>query len=191
MRSLISFIVTFLVSLVSLSASEPLSEERLQSIVAEPHSAHLDEDALKVYPAAREYKITVTNTLPDGQSFSGEIVATEKWVDGRFIVSQAQPGGPESGFAMIVEYDKESKSYRKYLITAGGMIGFQVGTRVGESRTIAWIDLTSGKFESGMSGSDSLTTETHTDDTTTWSALFFEKGVLRRTETGVAKVTKR
>lgn len=169
------------------TAAEPLTLERLAEIVAMPHEDRLDETALKVYPKAREYRLTITSTLSDGQSGTGKATATEKWVGGRYIVSEAQPAGPDTKFAMVVEYDLDSKRYRKYIVMAGKLSGFQEGTRVADSRSVAWIDLSSSKFDAGI---DCLTTETHTDTSTTWSSTFYQKGQFQRSETGVAKVTK-
>lgn len=168
-------------------AAEPLSADRLTEIIAMKHEDRLNEPALKIYPKAREYDLTITSTLANGQSGTGKATATEKWVDGRYIVSEAQPAGPETKFAMIVEFDGDSKRYRKYLVMDGKLVGYQEGTRVSESRSVAWIDLTSSKFDSDV---DCLTTETHTDTTTTWNSVFFQRGQFQRSELGVAKVTK-
>ena len=168
-------------------AAEPMTIERLTQIVDMEHEDRLDDAALKVYPKAREYQLTITSTQADGQSGTGKATATEKWVRGRYIVSEAQPAGPDTKFAMVVEYDAESKRYRKYLVMAGKLTGFQEGIRVGDSRSVAWIDLPIGKFDAGI---DCLSTETHTDTTTTWSSIFYVKGQFQRSETGVAKVTK-
>lgn len=168
-------------------AADPLPSERLSEIIAMRHEDRLDDPALKVYPKAREYALSITSTQADGQSGTGEVTATEKWVDGRYIVSEAQPAGPETKFAMIVEYDRDSKRYRKYLLMSGKLVGYQEGTRIAESRSVAWIDLTSSKFDSDI---DCLTTETHTDTGMTWNSIFFKKGLFQRSERGVAKVTK-
>ncbi len=168
-------------------AAEPLAIERLTQIVTMEHEDKLDDPALKIYPKAREYQITITSVQADGQTGTGKATATEKWVGGRYIVSEGQPLGPDTKFAMIVEYDRESRRYRKYLLTAGKLAGFQEGIRVGDSRSVAWIDLSSGKFPAGIDG---LSTETHTDSSTTWSSVFYVKGQFKRSETGVAKVTK-
>jgi hypothetical protein len=168
-------------------AGDPLSADRLVEILAMKHEDKLHETALQIYPKAREYELTITSTLANGQSGAGKVKATEKWVDGRYIVSEAQPAGPETAFAMIVEFDTGSQRYRKYLVMAGKLVGYQEGTRVADSRSVAWIDLTESKFDSDI---DCLSTETHTDTTTTWNAVFFQKGQFQRSELGVAKVTK-
>lgn len=93
-------------------AAEPLSAQRITEIIALKHEDRLDEDALKIYPKARAYELTITSTLANGQSHTSKTTATEKWVEGRYIVSEAQPAGPETRFAMIVEFDKDSKRFR-------------------------------------------------------------------------------
>ncbi len=180
-----------LISLLCLSftaiAAKPLSEDRVVEILAMQHEDKLDEPALKIYPKARKYEITITSTDAAGQSGTGKVTATEKWVNGRYIVSEAQPAGPETRFAMVVEFDADSKRYRKYIVADGKLVGYHEGIRVGESRSVAWMDLTKTKFESGI---DSLTTETHTDTTTTWNSVSYLKGEFVRSETGVAVVAK-
>src|SRR5688500_3198475 len=110
-------------------AAEPLSADRLVEIIAMKHEDRLNEAALKIYPKARKYDLAITSTLANGQTGTGKFTATEKWVDGRYIVSEAQPAGPDTKFAMIVEFDGDSKRYRKYLLMAGKLVGYQEGTR--------------------------------------------------------------
>ena len=183
-----SAFLVFVLAVVACPAAEPLSLKKLQEIIETDHADKPLVEALQIYPQAREYKIAVTNRTPDGQVFEGKAKASEKWVEGRFIVSEAQPAGPETKFAMIVEYDSDKKLYRKYVVMGGEITGCQIGTRIGKSRSVSWIDLSPMKFEPKM---DNLTTETHTDDKTTWQSIFFQNGELQRAESGVATVTKR
>lgn len=182
-----SLLITIVCQPLIAFAAEPLPVERLGEIIATNHKDRLDEPALKIYPKAREYDLSITSTQSDGQSGSGKLTATEKWVDGRYIVSEVQPAGPETKFAMVVEFDAETKRYRKYLLMSGKLVGYQEGVRVAESRSVAWIDLTSSKFDPGI---DCLSTEVHTDTGTTWNSVFFRMGLFQRSEIGVAKVTK-
>ncbi|MCD6049535.1 MAG: hypothetical protein K0Q55_938 [Verrucomicrobia bacterium] len=186
-KALLIFTAALLVCVNSTFGADVLSEKRLNAIIASPHSDKLTEPALKIYPLSRHFDVTMTNALPDGRSATISFKATDKWVDGRFIVSEAQPAGPETKFHLIVEYDTTSKTYRKYVVMAGKQTGYQVGTRVGTSRSVAWIDLSAVKVPDAI---DCLSTETHTDTASTWHAIYFQKGVLQRTETGEAKVLK-
>lgn len=186
MKLYCQLIVFLLLPLVA-TAGDRLDANRLNEIVALEHEDRLDDASLRIYPKAREYELNITSTLADGESGTGKIVASEKWVEGRFIVSEVQPAGPETRFFMIVEYDRDSKRYRKYILMAAKLVGYQEGVRIADTRSVAWIDLTTSKFDSGM---DNLSTETHTDTSTTWYAITYQKGVPTRTEVGVAKVTK-
>jgi hypothetical protein len=182
--------VAFALAMMSASltfSSEPMEEPKLLDIIASPHSVVPLIEPMRIYPKAREYQLTVENKMLDGTTSTGKATAKEKWVDGQFIVSEAQPAGPETKFAMVVEYDRDSDSYRKYIVMGGQLTGYQVGTRVGKSRAVTWIDLSPAKFGPEA---DCLTTETHTDTSTTWISLFFIKGVLERTESGTALVSK-
>lgn len=160
---------------------------KLLEIIGSEHNSRPIVEPLRIYPKAREYQITVENKMPDGTASKGTATATEKWVDGRYLVSEAQPGGLDTKFAMVVEYDIDSETYRKYIVMGGDVTGYQVGTRVGVSRSVTWMDLSTAKFINGM---DCLTTETHTDSSTKWVSLFFIKGLLQRTETGTAAVIR-
>ena len=186
MKKFEPFLILLLL-VVACGAGEPLSLERLQEIIAAEHDEKALVEGLRIYPKARAYNITITNRTPDGQSFTGRATATEKWIDGRFIVSEAQPGGEETKFAIVVEYDADEKLYRKYVVMGGKVSGYQVGTRIEGARSVSWIDLSPMKFEPGM---DNLTTETHTDKQTTWRSMFFQGGELQRVETGIATVAE-
>ncbi len=181
-------ILISLLAVVTCPASEPLSLSKLREIVKSDHNEVPLVEALRIYPEAREYNITVTNRTPDGQQFKGKAIASEKWVDGRFIVSELQLDGPETKFTMVVDYDDEQKLYRKYVIMDDKLSGYQVGTRIGKTRSVSWIDLSEVKFKFN---SDNLTIETHTDTRTTWKTIFFQDGKLQRVESGVALVTRK
>ena len=165
-------------------AGEPLELAQLKQIVAKEHDDKPISEALRIYPKVRAYEINITNTV-EGQDFDFEATAKEKWVDGKYIVSDLEHPERDEPIWMVVEFDAESKTYRKYVVLDGELTTYQVGTRVGKTRSITWIDLSSSKFEIG--DVDSIGTETHTDTTTTWRSLFFKEGKLIRTETGTAK----
>lgn len=179
---------TILLSLflvVSCPAAEPLSLNKLQQIIASAHDSKPLVEALGIYPVARRYDITVTNLTPDGQKFESKATATEKWVDGRYIVSEAIVPGLDTKITIVVEYDEANNVYRKYVLLKDDLINYNIGTRIGKSRSVSWIDLSQGMQQHK---SACLTTETHTDKTTTWKSIFFLEGELQRTESGVATV---
>lgn len=167
-------------------ADEPLNETRLREIIATPHSEKPLVEALSIYPNARAYQIKVQNKGLGGAITHTTATATEKHVDGRYIVTDVQPAGPETKFSIVVEFDAETSAYRKYVLMDGRYTGYQQGTRVGKSRTVSWIDLSPVKFNPG---DDCLTTETHTDTSTNWLSMFYHQGILFRAETGTATAT--
>lgn len=168
-------------------AAAPLSIERLNEIIESNHDGKPLIGALQIYPKAREYSIAITNRSPDGQTSTGTTKAFEKWVEGRYIISEPDSRSPETSFTMIVEYDGDQELYKKYIVAGGEIVGYSVGTRIGDTRSVSWTDLSPTKFERRW---DNLTTETHTDESTTWISVTFVNGQLQNTEKGVATVTK-
>jgi hypothetical protein len=184
MKTLFFFVCLAVVAATPWSqAAEPLGETRLQEIIASPHSETALVEALSIYPKARKYQIQIENKEIGGAVTHATASATEKWVNGQYIVSEAQPGGPE----MVVEYDLDSGTYRKYLFMGGRQTGYQTGKREGSSRSVNWVDASPVKIRPG---DECLTTETHTDNTTVWVSLFYTRDVLIRKETGTATVVK-
>lgn len=169
------------------NAADPLTIERLQQIIESEHEENPLVEALQIYPKAREYSITVTTRAPDGQSREGNVLASEKWVEGRYIVSEPVAVSPESRFAMVVEFDEEDKLYKKYIVARNTIVGYSVGIRIEGTRSVSWIDLTPAKFDLK---SDSLIVESHTDTMTTWKSITFNNGSTQQIETGTATVSK-
>ena len=135
--------------------ADDLDAEAIRAIAAEPHNREDLIDELKLFPNAREYEVDlfsgpITDRVDgDWEVLSGqEHTATEKTVDGRYIVIQVEFSGAENPLIMVVTYDKHIDAYKKWVLLPngivhastgvanrrGGLEGFQTG-----NRTIAWI----------------------------------------------------
>ncbi len=104
------FLAIFLLTLGTCSAAEPLSEERLKEIIAADHDANPLVAELQIYPKARAYEIEVKDTNAKGEERQIEATATEKWVEGRYIVSEFQQVGGDFEFAMVVEFGRYQRT---------------------------------------------------------------------------------
>ena len=183
------YLFCFLVLAVGSSlASEALKIEAVKEILEKEHDATPLVDALKIYPKAKRYDFTVKVEFGDEVTeVNGK--ATEKWVGGKYLVSKMMASGGEMFVQMVVEYDEASRTFRKYVVFDGKLVGYHVGTRIGKTRSISWIDVTEKKFAPDID--DLLSIETHTDESTTWRSIYFSKGAIHHTEEGVATVREK
>ena len=166
-------------------APDLLTIEKLRDIMQGSHEDILDVEALKIFPKGRKYDVVITSTSPNGQEAIQKMTPTEKWVEGKYIVSEVEMEGEKGQVAMVVEYHKETKTYRKYVIVRDELATLMIGLRVGESRSITWIDLNSDNYSQKR---DNLGYETHTNDKTVWTSIFLKGTALQWMEVGEAKV---
>lgn len=164
-----------------------LDAEAIRKIAGEPHSRENLVAELKLYPDAREYKATVRSGRSAGELEPGpEIVVTEKTVQGRYIVSQAMFPGAENPLIMVVTYDKETDTFKKWVLLPNGIVGASTGVADLDKRTIAWI---SGQVH-GEDPTAVLSIETHSDDKSSWKETILQNGEVVAINQGVAVKTK-
>ena len=145
--------------------------DELKAIAAKPHKAELTLDELHIYPCARRYSIKGTMYRPEQVPHSIEMPCDEKWVDGKYIVSTFTfPGAPEAT-TMIVTFDKEAACYRKWVFNSSAKDGTMIGTRVGQSRSVAW-----GSIPDEKSPNLVVSQESHSDVSTEWSDIHIRDG---------------
>ena len=181
-------IFAFILAAQNASAGEPLTYAELEKIITGKHSPELKVAALKVYPKVLTFDVTVKTKPVDGEEFVGKGTATDKWVDGKYIVTEVLAGPQKIKFHMVVGYDADQEVYRKYVIFEGKVSGQQVGTRVGKTRTVSWVDVSEVKHESKL---DNQVIETHTDTQTTWKSIYIKDGKVTKTEVGTAVEKKK
>ena len=114
------------------------------------------------------------------------MTATEKVVDGKYIVTEFQPGGAPEPFVMVVTYDQKQKIYYKWLLLPDGNVAEWVGTGVTGKRMLSWLSTDARKGASQLV----LTSEVHGDDSTQWREIILEEGEVVRIIEGTALKTK-
>lgn len=147
--------------------------EELKAIAAKPHTDKLTLGELRIYPRARRYEIKATMHRPNQDPDSIEMPCDEKWVDGKYIVSTFTFPGASSRTTMIVTFDQESACFRKWVFADSPDYGTMLGTRVGQSRSVAWANIPDEKSPNFV-----LSQESHTDTSTEWSELHIQDGIV-------------
>ena len=84
-------------------APDLLTIEKLRDIMQGSHEDILDVEALKIFPKGRKYDVVITSTSPNGQEAIQKMTPTEKWVEGKYIVSEVEMEGEKGQVAMVVE----------------------------------------------------------------------------------------
>ncbi len=168
--------------------SEDLSEEQLKEIVAKPHSPKLTVEALKIFPPGRFFLLVREYSNPSGGGKSKLWGQWEqKWVDGKYIVSNEEYGGFAQKGQRILFYDEKSERYVQYFLTAKQIVFRAEGIRIDDSRAIVWKQ----KFVDPQYGVyDTLSTYSNTNGATVWHSIYRQNCVPYYLEDGVATATK-
>ena len=164
-----------------------LDKDELEALAKKPHQEGGLMEELKIFPKVKEYSITVIQRKPGEESvtLAEDVKGTEKWVDGKYVVSVIEfPNGDSMIFAKT--YDKKATVYRKWVLIPTGEVAHSVGTAVGESRAISWIGLT----EVGGDGTLALSQDVNTDDSVTWREVIMKDGEVVNVMEGTAKKVK-
>ena len=149
-----------------------LDADEIKAIAEKPHSRDNLVEALKIYPEAREYKVTLqygrsADTLVTGPEF----VSDEKTVDGRYIVSLVKFPGEANPLIMVVTYEDKTDIFRKWVLLPDGKISVSTGVADFEKRTISWLTTEN----QGKSPLTVISIETHTDEMSTWKETTLNK----------------
>lgn len=165
-----------------------LDAEEIRKIAAEPHDRKDIIEQLKIYPDAREYKITERFAEADKELQAGpEIIAKEKVVRGKYIVSESMFPGTENPLIMVVTYDNKTDIFKKWVLHPNGVVSEATGIADLEKRAIAWV------MKSKPEGGDPITAfaiESHADDKSTWKSTVIQgEKIIHRSE-GLAVKTK-
>ncbi|WP_367872409.1 hypothetical protein [Luteolibacter sp. Populi] len=172
---------------VLIHSSHALDAEAIRKLAAEPHDREQLLPELKIYPVAREYKITARSGAPGAELREAPaVIATEKVVQGRYLISEAMIPGAEKPLVMVVTFDKEASVFKKWVLTPDGTLGTSTGVADQGKRTIAWVS----KTAPGDAAPLVLSLESHSDDKTTWKETILEDGEVVGISDGVAVKTK-
>jgi hypothetical protein len=187
-KSLLCGAVLCAVVVARSAGGEELIEEDIKALAEAPDNRDGVPEALKIYPAATEYEIKVKLWQPGNDpTHPDAVVAREKLVKGKYLVSTFQPPGLTSDLIMVVFHDEEDDCYKKYVLLPDHTMGKSIGTRVGDSRSISWVS-ESGK---GDGRTVVLTQEVYSDKDTRWREIHVRDGKVVGIQEGTAVVTKR
>jgi hypothetical protein len=180
-------LLTFLATLVLTPICFGMDASTIRDIAKKPHSRNGLLDQLEIYPDAREYEVTVrsgksSETLVEGP----KVMAAEKVVEGKYIVTEFQPPGAPAPFIMVVTYDVKEQVYRKWLLVPDGPVAEWIGTAVANTRMLSWISID----QQQEANQQILTSEVHTDDGTKWREIILDAGKVVGVIEGTARKTK-
>lgn len=181
MKYLILCLTLFTTNLYGLDA------DAIQKLASQPHSRENLVSELKLFPDAREYKITIKSgeTVDDLKS-NPSLIATEKVVQGRYIISELKYPGVENPLIMVVSYDRKTDVFKKSVLLPNGIVSFSTGVADFKKRTIAWMS----NEPQGEPPVSVFSIETHSDELTTWKETYMQNGKVLGVTHGKAVKTK-
>jgi len=165
--------ITFLSLLLSVTNIYGLDSDAIKKIAEEPHSRENLMSELKIYPDGREFKINNhTGKSFDELKAEPELIITQKIVRGRYIVSRLILPEVKKDIIMIVTFDKDTGTFKKWVLLANGTVSNLTGIADFGTRTIAW--------STNKPYGDTLTTvlgiETHSDNNCIWKEVYLHDG---------------
>ncbi len=164
-----------------------LSADDIKALEAKDHSPQLKLEELKVFPAIRKYEAKGLTTSAKGEKRKyGPVTSEEKWVDGRYIVTTVHIPNA-APMIIVVTYDRESLTYRKWTLWPTGLVMPGIGMRDGDGRTLSW--------SSTLAVNDGpmwhiVSQETHADKQTSWTEVMFINGKFWQRITAVRKESR-
>ena len=179
--------IKILILLFAVSNLHAFNADEIRKLADEPHNRENIEEALKLYPQAREYKIKVKSGRSAEESEPRpEIVAAEKIVRGRYLVSHVKLPGQDNAMIRVVGYDKKMDLFKKWVLLPNGIIASSIGVADFARRTIAWTSTT----PLGEPPTTVVSLESHSDEKTLWKETFFQDGKIISVTQGEAIKTK-
>jgi hypothetical protein len=148
-----------------------LDAEEIQALSKKPHSRDGLLEELKVYPDAREYRLTVRTGERAGElKVVAEIKATQKVVDGKYLIFKFQPPELPRELIMVITFDREASVYRKWVLDPDDEVGESFGVALPKQRMISWTS------KPGDDGRQWLSSEVYDDAGGSWSEVILEEG---------------
>ena len=99
-----------------------------------------------------------------------EIKATQKVVDGKYLISRFQPPGMPRELIMVITFDREASVYRKWVLAPDDGVGELFGVALSKQRMISW---TSKPDDDGRQW---LSSEVYHDGGGSWSEVILQDG---------------
>jgi len=140
---------------------------------------------MRLFPSASEYDIEFTATGPGREPYQTPVIkATERLVQGKYLVTRFRPPDAADDLIMVVFYDQSERCYKKFVLAPDGTVSSSIGTRTGDSRSLSWVTQVDGERVI-------LCQEQHGDEQVTWREVFIMNGKVVQIVDGVATITKR
>lgn len=169
------------------NAAYALEADEIRKIAAEPHDRKDIMEELKIYTDAREFKITRRDGAADKELQPGpEVLAKEKVVRGKYIVTEIYDQGAENPIILVVTFDNKTDTFKKWTMLQDGSVMASIGVADLEKRTIAW----ASSWKHDGDSMSLLIIESHADDKSTWKGMIMHgEKIIHRTQ-GLAVKTK-
>lgn len=168
-----------------MAVASAMDAGEIRKLAGEPHDRANLVAELKVFPEAREYKVTQKNGAPGGKlAESPQVIAIERTVAGRYIVTEVPGLTGSPSFITIVGFEKGEGVFKKWILTPDGTLAVSTGIADFGKRSIAWVT------ETPDHSTVVLALEIHADDKTTWKETILQGGKVVGTTEGVAIRTK-
>lgn len=164
---------------------QELTKEQVVELTRQPEDRSNLAEALKIFPSASEYDVTMVVKDAEGKQTPLKVVVREKVVQGKYIVATTRVPGFERDSVSLAFYDDGQACYRRYYIHGNGAMELYLGIRAGDARVLTWCSAMPN------AANFSVTQEVLQDDKTIWREMMLLNGKVMTSITGEAIVTKR
>jgi hypothetical protein len=118
---------------------EELSVEKMRALAKQKDDRSKVPEALKVYPQAIEYSLSVRAGAPGNMPKEPvTVVAREALVEGKYLVTTFRPPAYKEDLITVVYFDEADDCYRSATLLPDGSLGRSVGTKNRDTRVISW-----------------------------------------------------
>ena len=165
-----------------------LDKEEILKIAAKPHSPEILIPELKIFPTKnRKYTVKEWMVTPDKEKLEGPAFITkEKVVEGRYIASEMDIPGLEDLVYMIVTYETDTETYKKWVLLPDGKVISSTGLGDMKTKTMAWVS----DKPHGTPPTTVLGHEVHTKKNSQWKETILQDGKVVGIRKGVAIPSK-
>lgn len=197
MKNLAHLLVAFLcVATVLRAADKPATESpaaesnagdltaaKIRQLAEQPEDRSSVSEEMSIFAHANEATVKTTWSAPGerGQP-SPPVTAREKLVGGGYLVTTFRPHGLDDDLITVVYFDDAQETYQKRLLLPDDSVHKMIGTRVGKSRVLSWVNVPPDDDLRAII----LTQENHSDDGVVWREVVIVDGKVVRTGTGEA-----
>ena len=176
----------FFLPLVFACSLHALDRDTILKIAGQPHDRSNLLQELTIYPDAREYKVSGKGgAIGDELIIMPNLRVKEKIVRGRYVVSEVKFPNQGKPMIMVVTYDKEQQSFKKWILAPGVEKVIEcTGVADFNKRTIAWMN------QGPLDGETTLCIESQSDEASSWKEVVYREGKAIRIILGKASKIK-